>query len=90
MSAEAVCSGIAVADGDEDAHSDAHEEEEVEEEGEVWYEWAVTSPTPQPIHNPGGRSCASGKFGMAAFISINLESPDPRQAEVFRRKMKGL
>ena len=27
--------------------------------GQVWYEWAVTTPTPQPIHNPGGRSCAT-------------------------------
>mmetsp|Transcript_10725 Transcript_10725/g.25357 ORF Transcript_10725/g.25357 Transcript_10725/m.25357 type:complete len:608 (+) Transcript_10725:44-1867(+) len=27
----------------------------------VWYEWAVTSPTPQPIHNPGGRSYSVGK-----------------------------
>ncbi|CAM9403310.1 unnamed protein product, partial [Hapterophycus canaliculatus] len=22
----------------------------------VWYEWALTSPTPSPIHNPNGRS----------------------------------
>ena len=27
----------------------------------VWYEWAVTTPTPQPIHNPGGRSYSVGK-----------------------------
>lgn len=27
----------------------------------VWYEWAVTAPTPQPIHNPGGRSYSVGK-----------------------------
>ena len=25
---------------------------------EVWYEWAVSQPAPQPVHNPGGRSCA--------------------------------
>lgn len=22
----------------------------------VWYEWALTSPAPSPIHNPNGRS----------------------------------
>lgn len=22
----------------------------------VWYEWALTSPQPTPVHNPGGRS----------------------------------
>lgn len=22
----------------------------------VWYEWALTSPSPSPIHNPNGRS----------------------------------
>mgnify|MGYP002878185645 CR=1 FL=1 len=22
----------------------------------VWYEWALTQPTPSPIHNPNGRS----------------------------------
>jgi protein arginine N-methyltransferase 5 len=22
----------------------------------VWYEWAVTAPTPGAVHNPGGRS----------------------------------
>eukprot|EP00931_Biecheleriopsis_adriatica_P047067 TRINITY_DN27105_c0_g1_i1.p1 TRINITY_DN27105_c0_g1~~TRINITY_DN27105_c0_g1_i1.p1 ORF type:complete len:612 (+),score=103.58 TRINITY_DN27105_c0_g1_i1:109-1944(+) len=27
----------------------------------VWYEWAVTEPTAQPIHNPGGRSYSVGK-----------------------------
>jgi len=27
----------------------------------VWYEWAVTEPTPQPINNPGGRSYSVGK-----------------------------
>lgn len=27
----------------------------------VWYEWAVSKPTPQPVHNPGGRSYYIGK-----------------------------
>lgn len=27
----------------------------------VWYEWAVTEPTPSPVHNPGGRSYYIGK-----------------------------
>lgn len=27
----------------------------------VWYEWAVSEPTPQPIHNPSGRSYSVGK-----------------------------
>ena len=26
----------------------------------VWYEWALLSPTPGPIHNPAGRSYAVG------------------------------
>jgi len=26
----------------------------------VWYEWAVSEPTQQPIHNPGGRSYSVG------------------------------
>jgi len=30
-------------------------------EKKVWYEWAVTAPTPQPVHNPGGRSYYIGK-----------------------------
>ena len=29
---------------------------------QVWYEWAVTSPTTQPIHNPGGRSCDASEI----------------------------
>jgi protein arginine N-methyltransferase 5 len=27
----------------------------------VWYEWAVSEPTPQPVHNPTGRSYYIGK-----------------------------
>lgn len=27
----------------------------------VWYEWAISAPTPQPVHNPGGRSYYIGK-----------------------------
>lgn len=27
----------------------------------VWYEWTVSEPTPQPLHNPGGRSYHIGK-----------------------------
>jgi len=27
----------------------------------VWYEWAVSEPTPFPVHNPGGRSYYIGK-----------------------------
>jgi len=27
----------------------------------VWYEWTITEPTPQPVHNPGGRSYYIGK-----------------------------
>jgi len=30
-------------------------------EKKVWYEWVVSEPTPQPIHNPGGRSYYIGK-----------------------------
>jgi protein arginine N-methyltransferase 5 len=27
----------------------------------VWYEWTVSEPSPQPVHNPGGRSYYIGK-----------------------------
>jgi len=27
----------------------------------VWYEWAVSQPTPSPVHNPGGRAYHVGK-----------------------------
>jgi len=27
----------------------------------VWYEWAISEPAPQPVHNPGGRSYSVGK-----------------------------
>jgi len=27
----------------------------------VWYEWTVSDPAPQPVHNPGGRSYYIGK-----------------------------
>mmetsp|Transcript_56820 Transcript_56820/g.122866 ORF Transcript_56820/g.122866 Transcript_56820/m.122866 type:complete len:611 (+) Transcript_56820:71-1903(+) len=30
-------------------------------EKKVWYEWAVSEPSPQPVHNPGGRSYYIGK-----------------------------
>mmetsp|Transcript_47673 Transcript_47673/g.123066 ORF Transcript_47673/g.123066 Transcript_47673/m.123066 type:complete len:616 (-) Transcript_47673:65-1912(-) len=30
-------------------------------EKKVWYEWTVSEPTPQPVHNPGGRSYYIGK-----------------------------
>lgn len=27
----------------------------------VWYEWTISEPSPQPVHNPGGRSYYIGK-----------------------------
>jgi len=30
-------------------------------EKKVWYEWAVSEPSPLPVHNPGGRSYYIGK-----------------------------